>query len=148
MSANRRSLPQVLNVKALENNVRRGPFHHPSQPRRYSQSLAMNGQTSCIHSCAYRFSFLLKTGRMADFRERPFIGDRDALRTATERRSPVTGSSRSAECGGRACVGAADTLSASSGILNNSARPNSRTSARYRSVSPSQKPCKEECYEQ
>jgi RNA polymerase sigma-70 factor (ECF subfamily) len=50
----------------------------------------------------------------------------------------MNGSSSSTECGGRDFVGAADTLLASSGILNNSARPNSRTSARYRSITLAQ----------
>ena len=45
----------------------------------------------------------------------------------------MTYSSRSTISGGRTCVGAADTLSHRSGMLNKSARPNSRGSACGRS---------------
>ena len=45
----------------------------------------------------------------------------------------MTYSSRSTISGGRTCVGPADTLSQRSGMLNKSARPNSRGSARCRS---------------
>jgi RNA polymerase sigma-70 factor (ECF subfamily) len=80
------------------------------------------------------FSFPLKTIRIADFLANDPRWTRSCFKDEGGKgRSPVNHSSISAQCGGHACAGAADSRLHSSRARNNHLRPHSRAAASYTS---------------